>query len=292
MVEENVPAPVPTRSEEQVLPFNSWLLIGKGNLFLDLHKLKKNPIFCISVDILQNTNFFRELTSSANVPNIYIQQLWNALTQEAKTGIYKFQLDEQWFTLNGIVTQTNVDYAELMWEEIVQGFQTFFSHRTNLNTTTKKSTPHVIPYCRFTKLIIYYLGNIHNIHRRSKSPMHVTGDDIPLVNLKFVPKGEKDEAFGMAIPKELITEDIQQSPYYQQYQEMVARKPTPKEGEKKKTVYNVEQPKQSKPAKQRKRVKEKASNPSPTKKIRKGKVVKIIKEISSFKLVDEEEEYF
>ncbi|GKD02817.1 hypothetical protein Tco_1177791 [Tanacetum coccineum] len=89
MVEENVPAPVPTRSEEQVLPFNSWLLIGKGNLFLDLQKLKKNPIFRISVDILQNTNFFRELTSSANVPNIYIQQLWNALTQEAKTGIYK-----------------------------------------------------------------------------------------------------------------------------------------------------------------------------------------------------------
>ncbi|GJS21028.1 hypothetical protein Tco_0449660 [Tanacetum coccineum] len=100
MAEENVPAPVPTTSEEHILPFNSWLLIGKGNLFLDLQKLKKNPIFRISVDILQNTNFFRELTSSANVPNIYIQQLWNALTQEAKTGIYKFQLDEQWFTLN------------------------------------------------------------------------------------------------------------------------------------------------------------------------------------------------
>ncbi|GJS21027.1 hypothetical protein Tco_0449659 [Tanacetum coccineum] len=73
---------------------------------------------------------------------------------------------------------------------------------------------------------------------------------------------------------------------------MVARKPTPKEGEKKKTVYNVEQPKQSKPAKQPKPVKEKASKPSPTKKIRKGKVAKISKEISSFKLVDEEEEDF
>ncbi|GKA73160.1 hypothetical protein Tco_0779376 [Tanacetum coccineum] len=46
---------------------------------------------------------------------------------------------------------------------------------------------------------------IHNIHRRSESPMHVTGYDLPLGNLKFVPKGEKDEAFGMPIPKELIT---------------------------------------------------------------------------------------
>ncbi|GJS79207.1 hypothetical protein Tco_0729088 [Tanacetum coccineum] len=72
---------------------------------------------------------------------------------------------------------------------------------------------------------------------------NVTGDDNLLVNLKFVPKGKKDEVFGMPIPKELIREAIQQSPYYQQYQEMVARKPTAKEGRKKKTVSKAEQTK-------------------------------------------------
>ncbi|GKF64956.1 hypothetical protein Tco_0188404, partial [Tanacetum coccineum] len=122
-----------------------------------------------------NTNFFRAFSTPANVPSIYIQQFWNTLTQEAKTGVYMFQLDEQWFTLNfdllrdaleitpfdpanpfvsppageicltgktlgndktrhpvlqmlwGIVTKTNVDYVELLWEEFVQGIQTFFT---------------------------------------------------------------------------------------------------------------------------------------------------------------------
>ncbi|GKC02804.1 hypothetical protein Tco_0994414 [Tanacetum coccineum] len=69
-----------------VMWINVDQLIGKGNLLLDLQKLQKNPIFCISVDIRQNTNFVRAFTTSANVPSIYIQLFWNALTHDAKTG--------------------------------------------------------------------------------------------------------------------------------------------------------------------------------------------------------------
>ncbi|GJZ70536.1 hypothetical protein Tco_0634086 [Tanacetum coccineum] len=74
--------------------------IGKGNLLLDLQKLQKNPIFRISVDIRQNTNFVRAFTTSANVPSIYIQLFWNTLTPDAKTGVYSFQVDEHWLTLS------------------------------------------------------------------------------------------------------------------------------------------------------------------------------------------------
>ncbi|GKG15500.1 hypothetical protein Tco_0357823, partial [Tanacetum coccineum] len=84
MAEENVSAPATTRSDEHILPFNAWLPVGKDNLLLDLQKLQKNLIFSISVDILQNANFFRAFTTSANVPTIYIQQLWNTLVQDAK----------------------------------------------------------------------------------------------------------------------------------------------------------------------------------------------------------------
>ncbi|GJU40052.1 hypothetical protein Tco_1193009 [Tanacetum coccineum] len=135
MAEENVPAPSPKRSDKHILSFNAWLPVRKGNLLLYLQKLQKNPIFRISVDILQNTNFFRAFTASANVLTIYIQEFWNTLVQDAKT--------------------------------------------------------------------------------------------------EFVPKGEKDEVFRKPIPQELITEVIQNSPYYQQL-EMVARKPTAKKGEQKK----------------------------------------------------------
>ncbi|GJT42316.1 hypothetical protein Tco_0951031 [Tanacetum coccineum] len=62
----------------------------KSNYVLDLQKKQKNPIFQISMDILQNTNFFRAFIASASVPAIYIQQFWDTLTYEAKTGAYSF----------------------------------------------------------------------------------------------------------------------------------------------------------------------------------------------------------
>ncbi|GJX29486.1 hypothetical protein Tco_0237565 [Tanacetum coccineum] len=80
MANENVPAPAPTRSDDQILPFNAWVPIGKSNYVLDLQKKQRNPIFQISVDILQNTNFFKAFTASASVLAIYIQQFWNTLT--------------------------------------------------------------------------------------------------------------------------------------------------------------------------------------------------------------------
>ncbi|GJX32756.1 hypothetical protein Tco_0242611 [Tanacetum coccineum] len=343
MAEENVSAQAPTRTDEQILPRHAWLKIGKSNLLLDLQKMQKNPIFHISVDILRNTNFFRAFTASANVPSIYIQQFWNTMSYDAKTWIYRCQIDEQWFTLSadllckaleitpvdsanpfdspparepvmdfvnelgypepihfiskmrGIVTGTNVGHAELLWEEFTQGIKTFFSHKDS----NKKTIPLVIPYCRFTKLIIYYLGSKHNIHRRPESAVHVTADDLLLGNFKFIPKGKKDEVFGMPIPKHLITEAIHQSPYYQNYLDMVARYTKAKEGGREKTASEVEKtskpapvkPKKPAPAKQSKQVKEKTTEPTPPKIGKRGKVVKKVRKGKTpLRLVDEEEE--
>ncbi|GKE56400.1 hypothetical protein Tco_1495585, partial [Tanacetum coccineum] len=163
----------------------------------------------------------------------------------------------------GIVTQTNVDHAELIWEEFNQGIQTFFSHKAShkasLKNPKKKVTPLIIPYGRFS-----------NIHRRPDSAVHHTGDDYILGNLKFVPKGESVEVFGMAIPDPLITEAIQQSSYYPKYLKMRA---TPK---KPGTTTPV---KQTKPA------------PPPSKKPSKRKLPqKVRKGKPTFQLVDEEDE--
>ncbi|GJS63079.1 hypothetical protein Tco_0677643 [Tanacetum coccineum] len=98
MAEENVPAP--TRTDEQLVPVKARLPIRKSNLLMDLQKKQKNPSFLISVDILQNTNFFRAFTASADVPSIYVQQFWNTLRKDDKTGVYSFQMDELWFNLN------------------------------------------------------------------------------------------------------------------------------------------------------------------------------------------------
>ncbi|GJY53088.1 hypothetical protein Tco_0444752 [Tanacetum coccineum] len=139
--------------------------------------------------------------------------------------------------------------------------QTFLTDKAILGSPTKKGRkdkPCVIPYCRFTKLIIYHLVKTHNIHQRLASPFHLAEEYLRLGNLKFVPKGEEDEVFGMPIPNELISNNIRNTPYYDAYLEMVAKheqKIAAEQGGKKKPV-TAKQPK-PKPAK------EKTSKPAP-----------------------------
>ncbi|GKA40570.1 hypothetical protein Tco_0733163 [Tanacetum coccineum] len=305
MADENVLAPAPTRSDDQILPFAAWVPIGKSNFVLGLQKKQKNPIFQISVDILQNTNFFRAFTASASVPAICIQQFWNTLTYEAKTGAYSFQLDESQFVLDANLLRealeitpidqshqfvsppsgdaimdfvnelgytkeihfvsrmavnnlTNVDYAELMWEEFVQAIQTFLTDKANLDKKGKKDKPH------------------------------------------FVPKGEDDEVFGMSIPNDLITNNIRNAPYYNAYLEMVAKHDqkiaAEKGGKKKPATAKQLKPKHvkeksSKPAPEPKPkvTQVKPAKPSPAKHSKMDKVQKIRKGKSSLQLIDKDE---
>ncbi|GKB57954.1 hypothetical protein Tco_0914140 [Tanacetum coccineum] len=182
-------------------------------------------------------------TASTSVPAILINSFWNSLAYEAKN-----------------------------WS------LTVFSCPTKKG---RKDKPHVIPYCQFMKLIICHLGRTHNIHQRSGSPFHLAKEDHRLGNLKFIPKGEEDEVFGMPIPNELISNNIRNAPYYNAYMEMVAnhyRKIAAEQGGKKKPA-TAKQPK-PKPAKARsskptptpkpKVTKEKPSKPSPVKHPKRG----------------------
>ncbi|GJT72848.1 hypothetical protein Tco_1032134 [Tanacetum coccineum] len=295
MAEENVPAPDPTKSDEQILPFNAWLPVGKGNLLLDLQRLQKKidakteeysfqldeQWFILNVDLLRKAleitpvNSAHPFVSPPAGEQVmdFVNKLGYLEEIHFVSKMHVNNLYQPWRAILGIVTRSNVDYAELLWEECVQAIQIFFVHQANLNIPTKKPTYHVIPYYWFTKLIIFYLGSEHNIHKTPGSPVHVTGDDFLLGNLKFVPKGEKDE-----------------------YLEMVARKPTTKEGGQKKTSSVKEiftKPalvKKHAPAKQTKPVKEIFTKPATSTKAIKGKVLKVRKGKRSDRLVDEEEE--
>ncbi|GJS67091.1 hypothetical protein Tco_0681655 [Tanacetum coccineum] len=98
-------------------------------------------------------------------------------------------------------------------EEFTQGLQTFLSQQASqqrvLKNPKKKVTPLLIPYGRFSKVIIYYLASNNNIHRRPESAVHHTGDDFILGNLKFgFPKSDGSvEVFWNAISDPPITED-------------------------------------------------------------------------------------
>ncbi|GJY84327.1 retrovirus-related pol polyprotein from transposon TNT 1-94 [Tanacetum coccineum] len=292
---------------------------------LGMKKAKESIPIQISVDILQNINFFKAFTTSASIPAIYIQQFWNTLTYEAKSGSYSFQLDEKRFILDANLLRealeiTHIDPAhqfvsppsgdaiidfvnELGYTEelhFVSRIATFLVNKANLSIAPqkgKKIKPHVIPYCRFTKLIICHLGRTYNIHQRSTSSFYLAEEDLRLGNLKFVPKGEDDEVFGMPIPNDLTTDNIRNTPYYNAYLEMVAQHDqniAAKKGEEKKPE-TVKQLK-PKPVKEKSRKpapapkpKVKPAKPSPSKHSKMGKVQKIHKGKSSLQFIDKDE---
>ncbi|GJT05177.1 copia protein [Tanacetum coccineum] len=335
MADENVLAPAPTRSDDQILPFAAWVPIGKSNYVLDLEKKQKNPIFQISNTLtyeaktgvysieldesrfLLDANLLREALEITPVDQAYqfvsppsgeaimdfvndlgytkvihfvsrmapisalevdspfvssmasespVSAPWRSIIvlinqRVSQARLWAEGLESSSYMLLGIITSTNVDYAELMWEEFVQAMQTVLTDKANLGSPTKKGRkdkPHLIPYCRFTKLIIFYLGRTHNIHQRSSYPFHLVEEDLRRGNLKFISKGKVDEVFGMPILNELISNNIKNAPYYNAYLEMVAKhdQKVAAEKEGKKKFASTKQPK-PKPAI------EKSSKPAP-----------------------------
>ncbi|GKF66728.1 hypothetical protein Tco_0193245, partial [Tanacetum coccineum] len=87
----------------------------------------------------------------------------------------------------------------------------------------KKATLIVIPSVRFTKLIIHHLQSKHKFHPRPGSALHLPNEEFVLVYVKFSAKGTKREVFGMPIPNNLITADIEGEQYYNAYLEKVAK---------------------------------------------------------------------
>ncbi|GKD16737.1 hypothetical protein Tco_1205895 [Tanacetum coccineum] len=274
MADENVPAPAPTRSDDQILPYDAWVPIGKSNYLdeswftLDANLLRE----ALEITHIDPAHLFVSppsgKTSGHDRPRyLVLQMLW------------------------GIITYTNVDFAELMWEEFVQAIQTFLTDKANLGSPTKKGRkdkPHVIPYCRLTKLIICHLGRIHNIHQRSASLFHLAEQDLRLGNLKFVSKGEADEVFGMSIPNELISNNIQNAPYYTTQAIEKSSKPVPAP----KPKVTKEKPSKASTAKppNPKTAKEKSTKDTPLQKAGNGKVTKVRTMKSTFQLVDEPDE--
>ncbi|GKC68664.1 hypothetical protein Tco_1101262, partial [Tanacetum coccineum] len=256
IAEQNVPTQPPTRTDEQIIPRSQCCQIDElwFDLSVDLlrkalaithvnptHPFELPPSGDTVIDFVNELGYPEPVEIVSNIRVNYVYQPWReilSLINQCLTGKTSGSDKPRHPVLQmlwGIVTQTNVDHAELIWEEFTQGIQTFFSHKAShkasLKNPKKKVTPLLIPYGRFTKVIIYYLASNYNIHRRPDSAVHHTGDDFILGNLKFVPKGESVEVFGMAIPDPLITEAIQQSSYYPKYLEMVAEntKKTPQE---------------------------------------------------------------
>ncbi|GJW56996.1 hypothetical protein Tco_0103727 [Tanacetum coccineum] len=241
----------PTRTDDQILPHIRWVLIGKSICYLDVDRPQSNPIFKILITPVNKNNAFSspptpdaliKFVNDLGYPKV-VRHLSDVVTNDmfqpwrALTTIINFCLTRKTSGFErpralvlqifwGVINRAHIDYAERMWEEFTQSIHTFIEDKKNLAQHTqgkKKATLIVIPSIRFTKLIIYYLQSKHKFHARPGSPLHLPNEEPVLGYLKFSSKGTKREVFGMPIPNDLVTDDIQGKQYYNAYMEKVAK---------------------------------------------------------------------
>nr|GEU74473.1 hypothetical protein [Tanacetum cinerariifolium] len=245
----------PVHTDDQILPRIRWVPIGKINCYLDLEKSQSNPIYKIAVDLLKHTNFFSAFTASSTIPSIYIQQFWDTITPvnnnqafvappssdapinfvnelgypklvRNMSNVVTNDMFQPWRALITIINLCLTGKTYGFERPRAPVLQILWGDKRNMSRHTtgkKKATLIVIPSIRFTKLIIHHLQRRHRFHPRPDSPLHLPNEEPIIGYLKFSAKGTKREVFGMPIPGSLITIDIQEASYYQEYLENVAK---------------------------------------------------------------------
>ncbi|GKC90940.1 hypothetical protein Tco_1151589, partial [Tanacetum coccineum] len=236
------------RADEELVPISEKVRSGLSNYRISLEKQQPDIIYRLYLEILKQYSFFNAFTGTADVLEIYMQQFWHTITYNLDTKTYFFMLDDQIFQVDaellhdalqitlkdldhpfieppphddivsfinklgypgyleqerllvfdrprlallqvlwGMITNANVDYADLIWED--------FKFQIDSRQISAKKK-ELLPFPIFTKLIIKYILSHHN---------------------NFVNKGEKDPIYGMAILKEMMSDEIKASADYFNY---------------------------------------------------------------------------
>nr|GEV56217.1 integrase, catalytic region, zinc finger, CCHC-type, peptidase aspartic, catalytic [Tanacetum cinerariifolium] len=273
----------PTCTNDQILPHIRWVPIGKSNCYLDLERSQSNPIYKIA----------------------------DTVRYDKTTGCYKCQLDGQWFDLTKDTLRNALQITPVNNNK---AFSSPPSSDALINFVNELGYPKLVRN-------LFHVRK-HKFHPRPDSPLHLHNQEPILGYLKFSAKGTKREVFGMPIPGNLFTSNIQGESNCQEYLAKMAKhqryladetwsdpdspvpKPTKTTKKSKSSVPKAalrppvsksassQQPKpQPAPAKsqgkKRKLVTEIPDKPSQARKSRPGLVSKRRKTVSSLRSVDE-----
>nr|GEY02911.1 hypothetical protein [Tanacetum cinerariifolium] len=151
-------------------------------------------------------------TASSTIPSIYIQQFWDTVRYDKTVRCYKCQLDEPWFDLT---KDTLRDALQITPINNNKAYTSPPSFDALINFVNKLGYPK----------LVRQMSNVrkHKFHPRPDSLLLFPNEEPVLGYLKFSAMGTKREVFGMPIPGNLITTDIQGESYYQEYLEKVGK---------------------------------------------------------------------
>ncbi|GKB84088.1 hypothetical protein Tco_0956360 [Tanacetum coccineum] len=282
----------PLLTAEELVPEAFRLPVGKSNSRAELNKIPFPKTCEIIAEILKHHPIKTALTTSATVPIVYMQQLWQTVKLTDSNTIIRFKIDQHevdfsldtfrtvlqlpqatdnqnesfvdvpdfsgivaflkdigydasmriladfkdknltqpWQTLFkiinrctttkstgldgarigtlqilwGVVNKVHIDYAELIWEDII------------FHIMHPRYKADTIPFPRYTKLIINHILSIkQDIPKRANEPVHTPGEDESISRIKIGFRSTKVK--GMRIPEVLLNDVIRKTTAYKVY---------------------------------------------------------------------------
>ncbi|GJW26505.1 retrovirus-related pol polyprotein from transposon TNT 1-94 [Tanacetum coccineum] len=236
--------------------------------------------------------------ASSMIPAIYIQQFWDTMCYDSTTGMYKCQLDEQWFNLHKEIiidslqitpaNDNDLFVAPPSSDIVIEYVNTLGYPSTLKNVSAMSINSLYQPWRAILSMINMCLTGKTAGYDRPRHPV------LQILLGSIRKDGRK--IFGMPIPDALLTDEIKRAPYYGEYLERVAMYQQYLDEERGKAWEEgvTESPKATKvtkhkkdQGKKRKSVKETSDAPSPAKRSKAGKVKKKRMPKGPIQLVDE-----
>ncbi|GJX96197.1 ribonuclease H-like domain-containing protein [Tanacetum coccineum] len=206
---------------QALVPTDDRIKIGSSNMKIDPTNTQKEDTYQVILDTLKLSLCYNAFLITADVPEIYFPQRalgkplqpWRTFATiinkclSGKTSGNDRLRQSRAKILWGLFYKKNVDFAELIWEDL--------QYQNDYRQSNVRRC-EIMPYPRFTKVIIYYFLSKHNsISKRQGSHINTIKDDGVLGRFKFINKGEPTQVYGMSIPDVMLNDEIKNFKAYQ-----------------------------------------------------------------------------
>ncbi|GKA80646.1 hypothetical protein Tco_0787338, partial [Tanacetum coccineum] len=246
------------------------LKIGKSNLRLSSNLKSKEPTIQVVLDALKLTPFYNAFEIFADLDGkshtVNVDNFRDMLKIYPKLPGQKFEkppLEEDILSFvrdlghTGeikFLSDVNVDYVYLLWEDLI--FQVE-------NKNSKKNNDMYYPH--FTKVIVdYFMAKDQVIPRRNKMFWHYARDDFMFTTIRVISKHKDTQEYGAILPQHLTNQAMLESEAFKTYRAYATGEKAPKSKATKKKTDSESSPK-TKPsqASKGKRIKTSAKGDKP-----------------------------
>nr|GEY28921.1 hypothetical protein [Tanacetum cinerariifolium]GEY33478.1 hypothetical protein [Tanacetum cinerariifolium] len=131
--------------DNDLVPLEKRVKIGKCNMSIDLAKTHKEPTYQVVLDALALTTCYLAFLITVDIPKIYMQQFWFNVDKKDST-TYRFKIDKKRYKIDLEVFReifqvcpriSNQDFDELPLDEEIVSFIKELGHKGDVKSITE-----------------------------------------------------------------------------------------------------------------------------------------------------------